>query len=121
MLKDLKELLPIWLSTEVEVEEDVDTDIDILLEEIVKEDDGSGSAAELIIYNDEVNTFDWVIRCLMEILRYPMTQAEQLTLLIHFKGKATVKTASRKELRPIKDAFVDRGLSAVIEGGNDDS
>lgn len=120
MLKDKKELFPIWLSTEVEVEEDVDTDIDILLEEIVKEDDGSGSVAELIIYNDDVNSFDWVIKCLMDVLRYPTTQAEQLTLLIHFKGKATVKTASRKELRPIKEAFIDRGLSAVIEGGSDE-
>jgi ATP-dependent Clp protease adaptor protein ClpS len=110
----------LWIQLSVEVEEDVDTDIDILLEEIAETDDGSGSTAELIIYNDEVNTFDWVIRCLMEVLEYPLQQAEQLTLLIHFKGKAAVKTAPRSELRPIKDAFVERGLSAVIEGGSDD-
>ncbi|MEM0994047.1 MAG: ATP-dependent Clp protease adaptor ClpS [Bacteroidota bacterium] len=109
-----------WIRNSVEVEEDIDVDIDILLEEIADEDIGSGDVAELIIYNDDVNTFDWVIRCLMEILKYPSPQAEQLTLLIHFKGKATVKTAPRRELRPIKEALVDRGLSAVIEGGSDD-
>ncbi|MEM9886869.1 MAG: ATP-dependent Clp protease adaptor ClpS [Bacteroidota bacterium] len=109
-----------WIKNSVEVEEDIDVDIDILLEEIAEEDIGSGDIAELLIYNDEVNTFDWVIRCLMEILKYPAAQAEQLTMLIHFKGKATVKTAPRSELRPIKEALIDRGLSAVIEGGSED-
>ena len=46
-----------------------------------------------------------------------MEQAEQLSLIIHTKGKATVKTASLRELQPKKEALVDRGLSAVIENG----
>jgi len=108
------------MTTEEEELEEIDIDIDVLLEEDIEEDTGSGNTAELIIYNDDVNTFDWVIRCLMDILKHPEQQAEQLSLLIHFKGKATVKTASRRELRPKKDALVDRGLSAVIEGGSDD-
>jgi len=71
--------------------------------------------SELVVYNDDVNTFDWVIQCLTEILDHSAVQAEQLTLLVHFKGRATVKTDSEKVLKPFKDALVDRGLSAVIE------
>ncbi|MFK8101807.1 MAG: ATP-dependent Clp protease adaptor ClpS [Saprospiraceae bacterium] len=74
-----------------------------------------GIQSQLIVYNDEVNTFDWVIQSFVEILNYSSEQAEQLSLLIHFKGKATVKTAPKLVLKPFKDALVDRGLSAVIE------
>ncbi|MBL7831224.1 MAG: ATP-dependent Clp protease adaptor ClpS [Saprospiraceae bacterium] len=74
-----------------------------------------GKHAELIIYNDDHNTFDWVIQCLMEICNYTYEQSEQLSLIIHYKGKATVKTAPKPELRPLKDGLIDRGLSAVIE------
>lgn len=83
-----------------------------VLEEI---SDIIGNYARLIVYNDDFNTFDWVIRCLMEILDHSSQQAEQLSLIIHFKGKATVKSGSKSELKPLKDALVDRGLSAVIE------
>ncbi|HNR09437.1 MAG TPA: ATP-dependent Clp protease adaptor ClpS [Saprospiraceae bacterium] len=88
-------------------------DEDILLDEgQVDLDD----PALLVVYNDEVNTFDWVIQCLMEVCSHTFEQSEQLSLLIHFKGKATVKTAPFDDLRPMKDALVERGLSAVIEG-----
>ncbi|NND07848.1 MAG: ATP-dependent Clp protease adaptor ClpS [Saprospiraceae bacterium] len=76
---------------------------------------GTGSFSALIVHNDDVNTFDWVIECLIEILQHTQAQAEQLSLLIHFKGKATVKTDSFEALKPKKDALIDRGLSAVIE------
>lgn len=87
---------------------------EVLVEDEVS-DTGTGKMAQLIVYNDDVNTFDWVIECLMEILQHTHEQAEQLSLIIHFKGKATVKTAPFSVLRPKKDALVDRGLSAVIE------
>ena len=88
-------------------------DEDILLDEgQVDLDD----PALLVVYNDEVNTFDWVIQCLIEMCNHTFEQSEQLSLLIHFKGKATVKTAPFDDLRPMKDALVERGLSAVIEG-----
>ena len=74
-----------------------------------------GSDAELIVYNDDHNTFDWVIKCFVEVLGHSLEQAEQLSLIVHFKGKATVKTASFDVLKPLKDKLVDRGLSAVIE------
>jgi len=71
--------------------------------------------SKIVVYNDDVNTFDWVIQCFVEICSHDAAQAEQLSYIIHFKGKATVKSGSMKELKPIKDALVDRGLSAVIE------
>jgi ATP-dependent Clp protease adaptor protein ClpS len=70
---------------------------------------------ELIVYNDDFNTFDWVIQCFMDICNHSFEQSEQLSLIIHFKGKAVVKTDVLDVLQPMKDALVDRGLSAVIE------
>lgn len=84
-------------------------------DEVVLEDVEVGSLAQLIVYNDEVNTFDWVIQCFGEILGHDSAQSEQLAIIIHTKGKATVKTAPFNELKPKKDALCDRGLSAVIE------
>ncbi|NND34685.1 MAG: ATP-dependent Clp protease adaptor ClpS [Saprospiraceae bacterium] len=95
------------MSSQYSHEEDELTDIDVLID--------SGKSAQLVVYNDDVNTFDWVIQCFMEILQHSFEQAEQLSLLVHFKGKAIVKTATFEELRPKKDALIDRGLSAVIE------
>ena len=93
--------------TEEELEE-------VLLEEDLADSD-IGDHVQLIVYNDDHNTFDWVIQCFMEVLNHTNAQAEQLSLIIHFKGKATVKTAPKNILKPKKDALVDRGLSAVIE------
>ncbi len=87
---------------------------DVLVEDEV--DTGSGEIAHLLVYNDDHNSFDWVIECFMDILQHTNEQAEQLALLIHLKGKATVKTAPRNILQPKKEALIDRGLSAVIEG-----
>lgn len=75
----------------------------------------TGDIAQLIVYNDDYNTFDWVIECFMEILGHTSQQAEQLSLIVHFKGKATVLTDQFDVLKPKKDALIDRGLSAVIE------
>ncbi|MEP7320550.1 MAG: ATP-dependent Clp protease adaptor ClpS [Saprospiraceae bacterium] len=87
-------------------------------EDVMVDDDhvGTDDPSHLVVYNDDVNTFDWVIQCLMEVCGHAFEQSEQLSLLIHFKGKATVKTASFDSLKPLKDALVERGLSAVIEG-----
>lgn len=96
-----------WLNSPLEVEE---------LEEVMVEDDTDlGDKAQLIVYNDDHNTFDWVIQCFVEVLNHSSEQSEQLALIIHFKGKATVKTAPKSVLKPKKDALIDRGLSAVIE------
>jgi len=86
---------------------------DVAVEEI--EDVAVGMPSLLVVYNDDENTFDWVIKCFMDVLKYSSQQAEQLAMIIHFKGKATVKTAPKPELRPKKEALTDKGLSAVIE------
>ena len=92
-----------------------DNDADVLEEVLLEEAIDTGGKSELIVYNDDFNTFDWVIQCFMEVIQHSYEQSEQLAMIIHFKGKATVKTASREILKPLKDALVDRGLSAVIE------
>jgi ATP-dependent Clp protease adaptor protein ClpS len=86
-----------------------------VLEDVELELDSISFDAHLVVYNDEVNTFDWVIECFTQILRHTSEQAEQLACIIHYKGKATVKTAAKKILLPFKDALLERGLSAVIE------
>ena len=55
----------------------------------------------------------------MEICNHGFEQSEQLSLLVHYKGKAVIKTASIEVLKPMKDALVERGLSAVIESMQD--
>lgn len=90
-------------------------DFDVLVEEEIEEDIGTGEESFLIVYNDDHNTFDWVIKCFMEVLKHTEQQAEQLAMIIHFKGKATVKTAPKSQLRPPREALIDKGLSAVIE------
>ncbi len=84
---------------------------DVLVEDQVT----SGEKSQLIVYNDDYNTFDWVIQCFMEVCNHNHEQSEQLSLLVHFKGKATVKTDVLSVLKPMKDALIERGLSAVIE------
>ncbi len=93
-------------------------DTDVEIEEEVTDDTDLNDPAQLIVYNDDHNYFDYVIKCFKEVLKHSEVQAEQLAIIIHLKGKATVKTASLQELRPLKDALVERGLSAVIEGGS---
>ena len=95
---------------------DTDTDIDVLEDIEIDLDELLDEHSRLVVYNDDVNTFDWVITSLVEIIGHDTVQAEQLAMLIHFKGKATVKSGSHEELQPLKDGLCDRELSAVIEG-----
>jgi ATP-dependent Clp protease adaptor protein ClpS len=88
---------------------------------VAEDDTGSGNPAYLIVYNDDHNTFEWVIESFTTVLDHTNEQAEQLALIIHSKGKATVKTAKLKTLRPLRIALVERGLSAVIEGGDEEA
>jgi ATP-dependent Clp protease adaptor protein ClpS len=90
-------------------------DIDVLVEETTENETTQNTGVKIIIYNDDFNTFDWVIESLVKICKHTTEQAEQLSLMIHFKGKAVVKTGEKRVLKPMKDALVDRGLSAVME------
>lgn len=69
----------------------------------------------LIVWNDEVNTFDWVIETLMEVCAHSQEQAEQCAMFIHYKGKYAVKKGDYDFLKPMCDAITDRGIGATIE------
>ncbi|MFA7615424.1 MAG: ATP-dependent Clp protease adaptor ClpS [Moheibacter sp.] len=68
----------------------------------------------LVLHNDEVNTFDFVIESLIDVCHHTVLQAEQCTWLVHFKGKCDVKNGSYNFLEPMCTALLDRGLSAEI-------
>lgn len=70
---------------------------------------------QLIVWNDEVNTFDWVIQTLIKICGHTPEQAEQCAYLIHFGGKHAVKKGSYDDLKPVCEAILDRGIQATIE------
>jgi len=70
---------------------------------------------QLIVWNDEVNTFEWVIETLMEVCGHSYEQAEQCSYIIHFKGKYAVKNGSYDDLKPECDAITDRGIGATVE------
>jgi ATP-dependent Clp protease adaptor protein ClpS len=70
---------------------------------------------DLIIYNDDVNTFEFVIESLIEICKHNSIQAEQCTWIIHHNGKCAVKRGGVEKLKPMAEAFLNRGISAKIE------
>ena len=69
----------------------------------------------LIIWNDDVNTFDWVIQALIEICGHSQEQAEQCAIIIDSKGKYSVKEGDYDTLKPMCDAITERGINATIE------
>jgi ATP-dependent Clp protease adaptor protein ClpS len=69
----------------------------------------------IVLYNDDVNTFDHVIDCLMKYCGHGVEQAEQCAWITHYKGKCAVKRGSYQELSSPCEALLDAGLSAVIE------
>jgi len=70
---------------------------------------------QLIVWNDEVNTFEWVIETLIEVCNHSYEQAEQCAYIIHYKGKYAVKQGEYEELRPLCDAITERGIGATVE------
>ena len=70
---------------------------------------------EIVLYNDDVNTFDHVIDTLIRVCEHTNEQAEQCAILVHYKGRCTVKTGSYDELKPQCSSLLDAGLSAEIE------
>jgi len=80
------------------------------LMEVAVEDD----LCDLVVFNDDVNTFEHVINTLIKICSHSAEQAEQCTYLIHYKGKCTVKTGSFTELRPMCENILDAGITATV-------
>jgi len=79
----------------------------LLAEETVKQ-------SEIVLFNDEVNTFDHVIETLMAVCEHTSEQAEQCSLIVHHKGKCTVKTGEYDDLKPRCSKLLQAGLSAEI-------
>ncbi len=69
----------------------------------------------LILFNDEVNTFDFVIDSLVEICNHDAMQAENCAMIAHYKGKCSVKNGSFNELEPIHNALSSRELTVEIQ------
>ncbi|HEY3385786.1 MAG TPA: ATP-dependent Clp protease adaptor ClpS [Saprospiraceae bacterium] len=69
---------------------------------------------DLVVFNDDVNTFDHVINTLIRVCRHTNEQAEQCTLIIHYKGKCAVKNGTLDILKPMRDAICEVGIDARI-------
>ena len=69
---------------------------------------------EIILYNDDVNTFDHVIRTLIQVCEHTSEQAEQCSLIVHYKGKCSVKSGTFSDLKPRCTKLLQAGLSAEI-------
>ncbi len=70
---------------------------------------------DLVLYNDDFNTFDWVIQSLVEVCKHEPLQAEQCAFIVHFKGKCTVKSADFSTLEPMHRELSNRDLTVEIE------
>ncbi len=89
--------------TDTEQLEMIDVDIDVQ------------DPFHLIVWNDEINTFEWVIETLMEVCKQTAEQAEQCAYIIHFRGKYAVKEGDYDKLKPMCNAITERGIGATIE------
>jgi len=69
---------------------------------------------DLVVYNDDVNTFDWVIESLMEVCKHEEQQAEQCAFIVHFKGQCTVKSGDFETLEPMQRELSNRNLSVEV-------
>lgn len=90
------------MSTKEKIQEEVD-----VLEKEVNQH-------EIVLHNDEVNTFDFVIDSLIDVCEHTFEQAEQCAILVHYKGKCTVKTGEYKDLKPRCSKLLTLGLSAEL-------
>ncbi len=78
-------------------------------------DEMTSEVCVLLLHNDDFNTFDHVINCLVDICEHDSIQAEQCAYIVHFNGKCDVKSGDYSTLKPLKDALIDKGLSVSIE------
>jgi len=69
---------------------------------------------ELVVFNDDFNTFDHVIQTLIKVCKHTPEQAEQCTWLIHYKGKCAVRSGALEELDPMKQGICEAGIDAKI-------
>lgn len=90
-------------------EPDIEEELDVLIKEV------TAKTKVIILYNDDHNTFDHVINCLLKYCDHNPIQAEQCALLVHHTGRCDVKHGSYDKLKPICEALLENGLTAKIE------
>jgi ATP-dependent Clp protease adaptor protein ClpS len=78
-------------------------------------DEGLEQLRELVLFNDDVNTFEFVIESLIEVCKHQPEQAEQCALVAHFKGRCGVRQGDIQSLRPLNTEMSKRGLTVTIE------
>ena len=93
----------------------IDFETDVIEEQITDLKDSDLENNNLIVWNDEVNTFENVIKALIEICKLPSQEAVKHTFIIHFMGKSAVKSGHFDDLRPLAEGIIDRGINATIE------
>ena len=69
----------------------------------------------MVLYNDDINSFDHVIGCLVDICQHDLTQAEQCAFITHYNGKCDIKNGTLSNLKPMKDMLIERGLNVNIQ------
>jgi len=84
------------------------------IEEYIEVFDKKDIEHEILLFNDDVNTFDYVIEMLVQVCEHSYQQAEQCSIIVHNSGKCVVKTGSYKDLKPRCSKLIDSGLSAEI-------
>ena len=83
-------------------------------EELVEVLGGAADVKDLMVFNDDVNTFEHVINTLVRVCNHSVEQAEQCSYIIHFRGKCSVKKGLLKTLKPMKEAICDAGIDAKV-------
>jgi ATP-dependent Clp protease adaptor protein ClpS len=86
----------------------IEEEVDILEKEIIED------TKEIVLYDDDFNTFDFVIESLIKVCKHSAVQAEQCTHIVHYNGKCGVKRGNMTKLKPICSALLERGLTAEI-------
>ena len=69
----------------------------------------------IILFNDDVNTFQHVIETLVRVCDHTYEQAEQCAYIVHFKGKCTVKNGDFDTLKDMRNAICGAGISAEVK------
>ncbi|MCH3882819.1 MULTISPECIES: ATP-dependent Clp protease adaptor ClpS [Tenacibaculum] len=92
--------------TKSSAKEETQEEVDVLEKEV--------NQHQIVLHNDDVNTFDHVIDSLMDVCEHTLVQAEQCATLVHYKGKCTVKTGEFKDLEPRCSKLLQLGLSAEL-------
>jgi len=113
-----------WLNSSDNIEErswglPLNQEVEVAPEEEVEVIEQKDNFHQIILFNDEVNTFDFVIECLIEVCEHAPEQAEQCTFLVHHKGKCEVKTGPITDLKPRCKELLRRGLTAEIQAKDD--